>query len=125
MNSINNRDDKGFRKLLVWQRAHELVLSVYKMTEKFPKSEMFALTSQLRRAVVSIPANIAEGQGAGTKPQFVRYLDIAKGSLSEVEYYLVLSKDLEYINAEKYKKAETLRGEVGFLLYRLIGSMRK
>ncbi len=118
------RNDKGFRKLLVWQRAHELVLSVYKLTEKFPKSEMFALTSQVRRAVVSIPANIAEGQGAGTKPQFVRYLDIAKGSLSEVEYYLVLSKDLQYITPEKYKEAETLRGEVGFLLYRLIASMK-
>lgn len=59
METVNNRDDKGFRKLLVWQRAHEMVLSVYKMTEKFPKSEMFALTSQLKRAVVSIPANIA------------------------------------------------------------------
>lgn len=125
MNSINNRDDKGFRKLLVWQRAHELVLAVYKMTDKFPKSEIFALTSQLRRAVVSIPANIAEGQGAGTKPQFARYLDIAKGSLSEVEYYLVLAKDLQYIKPETYTETESLRSEVGFLLYRLIGSMRK
>jgi four helix bundle protein len=125
MNSINNRDDKGFRKLLVWQRAHELVLAVYKMTDIFPKSEMFALTSQLRRVAVSIPANIAEGQGAGTKPQFARYLDIAKGSLSEVEYYLVLAKDLQYIKPETYTETESLRSEVGFLLYRLIGSMRK
>lgn len=125
MNTVNDRDNKGFRRLLVWQRAHELVLSVYKMTEKFPQSEMFALTSQLRRAVVSIPANIAEGQGAGTKPQFVRYLDIAKGSLSEVEYYLVLSKDLEDITSEIYKEAEALRSEVGFLLFRLIASMKK
>ena len=125
MEMASNRDDKGFRKLLVWQRAHEMVLSVYKMTEKFPKSEMFALTSQLRRAVVSIPANIAEGQGAGTKAQFARYLDIAKGSLSEVEYYLVLSKDLGYINSEAYNTLEALRSETGYLLYRLIGSMRK
>ncbi len=57
MDGNNERDNKGFRKLLVWQRAHELVLSIYKMTEKFPKSEIFALTSQVRRAVVSIPAN--------------------------------------------------------------------
>ncbi len=110
------RDDKGFRKLLVWQRAHELVLFVYKLTEKFTKTEIFGLTSQLKRAVVSIPANIAEGQGAGTKPQFARYLDIAKGSLFEVEYYLVLARDLEYVNGDQYKKAEALRGEVGFLL---------
>ena len=125
METTSNRDDKGFRKLLVWQRAHELVLSVYKMTEKFPTSEMFALTSQLKRAVVSIPANIAEGQGAGTKAQFARYLDIAKGSLSEVEYYLVLAKDLRYSSPETYKEVEALRSEVGFLLYRLIASMRK
>jgi four helix bundle protein len=125
MDGNNEMDDKGFRKLLVWQRAHELVLSIYKMTEKFPKSEIFALTSQVRRAVVSIPANIAEGQGAGTKPQFARYLDIAKGSLSEVEYYLVLARDLKYIDPEKYKEAESLRSEAGFLLYRLIASMRK
>ena len=125
MNAVTERDDKGFRNLLVWQRAHALALSIYKMTEKFPKSEMFALTSQVRRAVVSIPANIAEGQGAGTKTQFARYLDIAKGSLSEVEYYLVLAKDLKYIDSEKYKEAESLRSEVGFLLYRLIASMRK
>ena len=111
MNVVTERDDKGFRKLLVWQRAHELVLFIYKTTEKFPKSEIFALTSQVRRAVVSIPANITEGQGAGTKPQFARYLDIAK--------------DLKYITTEEYKEAEALRSEVGFLLYRLIASMRK
>jgi four helix bundle protein len=120
-----DRSDKGFRKLLVWQRAHGLVLFVYKLTEKFPKSEAFGLTSQLKRAVVSIPANIAEGQGAGTKPQFARYCDIAKGSLSEVEYYLVLAKDLEYITSEEYKQAEQLRSEVGFMLYRLIASIKK
>jgi four helix bundle protein len=125
MEMASNRDDKGFRKLLVWQRAHELVLAVYRMTEKFPKTEMFALTSQLRRAVVSIPANIAEGQGAGTKAQFARYLDISKGSLSEVEYYLVLAKDLHYSSPETYNEVESLRSEVGFLLYRLIASMRK
>lgn len=125
MNTGTERSDKGFRKLLVWQRAHEMTLSVYKITEKFPKGEIFALTSQLRRAAISIPANIAEGQGAGTRPQFARYLDIAKGSLSEVEYYLVLSKDLGYISPEKYNELEALRSETGFLLYRLIGSMRK
>ena len=64
-------------------------------------------------------------KGAGTKAQFARYLDIAQGSLSEVEYYLVLAKDLNYINPETYKEVEALRSEVGFLLYRLIASMRK
>jgi four helix bundle protein len=110
---------------LVWQRAHQLALSIFKLTEKFPKSELFGLTPQVRRAVVSIAANIAEGQGAGTKPQFARYLNIARGSLSEVEYYLVLARDLKYITPDQYKEAETLRGEVGFLLYRLIASIKK
>ena len=80
-----DRTGKGFRKLLVWQRAHELVLQVYRFTEKFPKHELFGLTSQLRRAVVSVPANVAEGHAAGGKGQFGRYLDIAQGSLAEVE----------------------------------------
>jgi four helix bundle protein len=76
-----DRSGKGFRKLIVWRKAHELVLQVYQFTEKFPKQEMFGLTSQLRRAVVSVPANIAEGYAAGGKGQFKRYLDIAQGSL--------------------------------------------
>lgn len=82
-----DRTGKGFRKLLVWQKAHQLVLQVYKQTEKFPKNETFGLTSQLRRAIISVPANIAEGYAAGSKGQFGRYLNIAQGSLAEVEYY--------------------------------------
>src|SRR5690349_16281537 len=92
-----DRTGKGFRKLLVWQRAHELVLLVYKFTENFPKHEMIRLTSQLRRAMVSVPANVAEGYAAGGKGQFGRYLDIAQGSLAEAEYYLILAQDLTYI----------------------------
>jgi len=119
------RTEKGFRKLIVWQKAHQLVLLIYHLTGKFPKSEMFGLTSQMRRAAVSVPANIAEGYGAGSEGQFGHFLDIAQGSLSEVEYYLILSKDLNYITAEEYQKAEAMRAEVGFLLYRLIQKVRK
>lgn len=119
------RSDKGFRKLIVWQRAHQLTLLLYKLTEKFPKSEIYGLTSQLRRASVSVPANIAEGYGYGRKGQTGRFLDIAQGSLSEVEYYLILSLDLEYINKEEYEKGEALRAETGFLLHRLEQSVRK
>ena len=119
------RNDKGFRKLIVWQRAHQLALLVYKATEKFPKSEIYGLTSQLRRAAVSVAANIAEGYGYGRKGQTGRFLDIAQGSLSEVEYYLILSLDLCYINQEEYDKGESLRTETGFLMYRLQQSLKK
>lgn len=124
MNEKTDRTEKGFRKLLVWQRAHQLVLKVYKFTENFPKHEVFGLTSQLRRAIVSVPANIAEGYAAGGKGQFGRYLDIAQGSLAEVEYYLILGQDLTYITASEYEQAESLRAETGFLLHRLKESLK-
>ena len=119
------RNDKGFRKLIVWQRAHQLTLLIYKLTEKFPKNEIYGLTSQLRRASVSVPANIAEGYGYGRKGQTGRFLDIAQGSLSEVEYYLILALDLKYINQEEYNEGEALRSETGFLLHRLEQSVKK
>jgi len=119
------RSDKGFRKLIVWQRAHQLSLMVYKFTEKFPKNEIYGLTSQLRRAAVSVAANIAEGYGYGRKGQTGRFLDIAQGSLSEVEYYLILSLDLNYIDQDEYEKGETLRAETGFLLHRLEQSLKR
>jgi len=119
------RNDKGFRKLIVWQRAHQLALLIYKLTEKFPKGEIYGLTSQVRRASVSVAANIAEGYGYGRKGQTGRFLDIAQGSLSEVEYYLILSLDLKYIDQEEYEKSEALRAETGFLLYRLQQSIKK
>ena len=123
MTEKTDRTGKGFRKLIVWQRAHQLVLQVYKFTEKFPKHEVFGLTSQIRRAMVSVPANVAEGYAAGGKGQFGRYLDIAQGSLAEVEYYLLLALDLTYITQVQYEEAESLRAETGFLLHRLIESL--
>jgi four helix bundle protein len=119
------KSDKGFRKLIVWQKAHQLVLLIYKLSEKFPKQEMFGLTSQMRRAITSVPANMAEGYAAGGKGQFGRYLDIAQGSLAEVEYYLILALDLKYINQSEYNQAEALRSETGFLLHRLIESLHR
>jgi len=117
------KTEKGFRKLIVWQRAHQWVLLIYKLTEKFPKHEMFGLMSQMRRAAVSVAANMAEGYAAGGKSQFGRYLDIAQGSLAEVEYYLILALDLKYITQAEYDHTESLRAETGFLLHRLIESL--
>ena len=89
---------KTFKDLIMWQKAHAFVLLVYKISEKFPKTEQFCLTSQLRRAAISIPANIAEGYRRKGKADKLRFYNIAQTSLEECRYYVVLSKDLNYIN---------------------------
>ncbi|NGP88446.1 four helix bundle protein [Fodinibius halophilus] len=95
------RPAKTFQDLIVWQKAHEFVLEVYAQTEDFPKSEMYGLTSQFRRAAVSIAANIAEGFKKREKKDTARYLNISQGSLEECRYYIILSKDLGYIEASE------------------------
>jgi four helix bundle protein len=87
---------KTFQDLIVWQKAHQFVLDIYALTAKFPKTEIYGLTSQMRRAAVSIPANIAEGFKKRTKPEKSRFLNIAQGSLEETRYYLILARDLNY-----------------------------
>ncbi|MEN8245582.1 MAG: four helix bundle protein [Thermodesulfobacteriota bacterium] len=87
---------KCFQDLIVWQKSHQFVLSVYRYTRLFPKSELYGLTSQFRRAAVSVPANIAEGFKKKTKPDKARLLNIAQGSLEECRYYSILAKDLDY-----------------------------
>lgn len=87
---------KSYSDLLVWRKAHSLVLEVYIMTKQFPKEEIFGLTSQLRRAVISIPANIAEGFARKGIKDKLRFYNIAAGSLNEVSYYLLLAKELGY-----------------------------
>lgn len=89
---------RDFKKLNVWQEAHQLVLNVYKETRSFPKEEIYCLTSQLRRAVISIANNIAEGCGRNSKKELYNFLNISMGSSSEVEYLLLLSNDLDYLN---------------------------
>ena len=87
---------RTFQDLLVWQKAHQFVLSVYRLTDGFPKHEIFGLTSQFRRAAVSIPANVAEGFRKRSKADKARFMNIAQGSLEECRYYLILSNDLKY-----------------------------
>jgi four helix bundle protein len=89
---------KSFTDLIVWQKAHQFVLEVYKLTKIFPKEEVFVLTSQLRKAAVSVPANIAEGYKKKGKNDKMRFFNISEGSLEECKYYIILSKDLEYVN---------------------------
>jgi four helix bundle protein len=87
---------KYFTDLVVWQKAHQFVLSIYRLSKSFPKEELFTLTSQLRRAAISVPANIAEGFKKRSSLEKARYMNIAQGSLEECHYYLILAKDLGY-----------------------------
>lgn len=115
---------KPYHRLLVWQRAHQFAKGIYAATTDFPKAEQFGLVSQLRRAAVSVPANIVEGQAKLTKNDFRRFLSIADGSLAECEYYLELAKELGFLPADAYAKLEKSRGEVSFLLNKFIRSLR-
>jgi four helix bundle protein len=107
---------KNYKNLTVWQDSHELVLSVYKETKTFPKEEVYGITSQLRRATASIPANIAEGSAKNSDKDFGRYLQIAMGSLNESEYFLFLSKELNYLEVENHneivKKLEVVKAKL-------------
>ena len=104
---------KRFTDLIVWQKAHQFVLSVYNMTKKFPREELFGLTSQLRRAAISITANIAEGYRKRGKLDKARFFNISEGSVEECYYYLILSHDLGYADTKELKE---LLNEVGKLL---------
>ena len=95
---------QDFRSLKVWEKGHQFTLAVYKTTKSFPKEELFGLTSQIRRSSASIPANIAEGCGRGSDSDFGRFLQIAMGSASEVEYHLVLSRDLGYLQPSDHDR---------------------
>ena len=95
---------QDFLKLDVWQRSHSLTLDVYRLTRAFPREELYGLTSQLRRASSSIPANIAEGCGRGSPADMARCLQIAMGSASEVQYLLILCRDLAYIEGDESER---------------------
>jgi four helix bundle protein len=95
---------RDFSKLFIWQKSHKLVMSIYDTTNKFPKNEMFGLTSQIRRASSSIPINISEGCGRYSNKDFARFLQIAIGSACEVEYELLLAKELKYLEEQEYSE---------------------
>lgn len=113
---------QSYKELIVWQKAYQLVLEIYKTTKSFPKSELFGLSQQMRRAAISIPSNIAEGYDRNHKAEYHLFLSIAYGSLSELETQYSLSKDLGYITKDEV--IETLLKEVGVMLYRMIHPKR-
>ena len=115
---------KDFRQLKVWEKAHQLALSIYKATKLFPKEELYGLTSQIRRASMSIPTNIAEGCGRKTDADFARFLQIAMGSASETEYQLLLSHDLEFLSKEDYEKLNNDVTEIKRMLTSFMQTLR-
>ena len=116
--------DKGFRKLETWQKAFGFALQVYRTTHVFPKEELYTLTQQLKHSAVSVSANIAEGYERQHRKEYIQFLAIAKGSLGEVETYLLLARELGYFHSDQYQLLEASRQEVARLLTGLIRSLR-
>lgn len=110
---------KGFRTLKAWQKAYELTLEIYRLTKRFPKTELYGLTSQLQRAAVSILANTAEGYERNHRKEYLQFLFIAKGSLGEVETYLLLAKDLGYLSQDDYAAVAGIREDASRILKRV------
>lgn len=116
---------KDYRKLTVWEKAHRLVLEVYKLTCTYPREEQFNLISQLRRAATSVPTNIVEGCGRFTQKDFAKFLQDAFGSAQEIEYLLFLSSELNYMDNEKYNVINAQVNEVKAMLLSLLEKIRR
>ena len=114
---------EGFKSLTVWQKAYQFGLDNYRLTRNFPRHEQFGLASQIRRAGISISANIAEGYERQYRKEYIQFLNIAKGSLGEIETYLMFSKDLGYMTETLYQEMEIKRQEIGKMLRGLIKSL--
>jgi four helix bundle protein len=115
---------KNFRELKVWEKGHELTLSIYKATVGFPTEERYGLTSQIRRSSMSIPANIAEGCGRGSDAELARFLHIAAGSASELEYHLLLANQLDLLGAPDHKRLTKKVTEVKRMLTSFIKKLK-
>ncbi|SFD68586.1 four helix bundle protein [Thermophagus xiamenensis] len=115
---------KTYRELIVWQKAMDLVCLIYELTSTFPKEEVYSLTSQLRRASVSIPSNIAEGYGRNSLNDYIRHLQIAAGSLYEFQTQIEIAKRLNFLNDEAFLKAYRLSTEVEKMLASLITKLK-
>ena len=111
---------KTFRDLFIWQKAMNLVTNTYQITEKFPKEELFGLTSQIRRSAISLPSNIAEGFGRKSRVDFKRFLRISLGSLNEVKTQLYLSCRLGYLNEKDQSKLHQLAEEISKMMHSIL-----
>jgi len=118
-------DIRSYKDLIVWQKARLLVRLVYEITRSFPKEELYGLSLQMRRAAVSVPSNIAEGYGRGTRKEYIHFLQTARGSLYELETQLLLAADMNYMTADKAALVAHQVGESSRLLFGLLASLRR
>lgn len=116
--------DKGYKKLKVWEKANKYALAVYHAAQKFPREELYGITSQLRRAALSVALNIVEGQASVSKKDFLNFLNIANRSLVESEYLLEFARDLSYLKQHDYELLEEERRETALLLIAFIRGVR-
>ncbi|MFN3378298.1 MAG: four helix bundle protein [Runella zeae] len=114
---------RDFRKYVVWEQSHKLTLQIYKETKNFPREELYGLVSQIRRAVTSIPTNIAEGAAKSSEKDFARFLGISFGSASELEYLMLLSNDLGFMGAQKYESIHQEIVSIKKQFYHLINKL--
>ena len=114
---------QNYKDLKVWAKSHEFTLKIHDVTKAFPREEIYSLTNQIRRSALSVPANIAEGCGKNSKSEFAHFLNIALGSANESEYFLILSKDLFYLNEQNFKILYDLINEVKSMLISLVSKV--
>jgi four helix bundle protein len=114
---------KSYRDLMVWQRAIQMTVAVYPLSASFPKDEMYGLTSQIRRAAVSVASNIAEGYGRGTRGEYKNFLGMARGSNYEVQTQLTIARELDYGSRERLDQTEALSEEVGKMLFAILDKL--
>ena len=117
---MENKKIESYKDLIVWQKGIELVNEIYVLTKMFPKEEMFGLTNQMRRAAVSIPANIAEGWGRNSTKSYIQFVRISRGSLYEIETMMVIAKNQNYINEEQKSSTSSRIDELGKMLNKLL-----
>jgi four helix bundle protein len=116
---------QNYRDLVAWQKSMDLVVAVYRVSASFPREELYGLVSQLRKAAISVPSNIAEGQGRGTKKEFAHFLRIAHGSLREIETQILIALRLTYLPAATGEELLSLTASAGRLITGLINSLRR
>lgn len=116
---------RNYKNIITWKRADELTIEIYRITRNFPKEEIYGLTSQIRRSAYSVAANIVEGSARETDVEFLRFLVIARGSLSETEYFLHLAHNLKYLSEDEYNKASGLINQTFAALHGLIKAVKE
>lgn len=116
---------KNFKDLKIWEKAHRLTLEIYQVTKEYPKEELYSLVSHMRRAAVSVTANIVEGKKRNSVIDFIHFLNMADTSLEELKYYFILSKDLGYLQEPKMEELNKLSDEIGLMLRSLEKSLSR